>query len=59
MNTQDQHGLIICTILETLASNNSNHLGFRRHLQFGISIHWSFFVKGLNSYLESWFAIRI
>ena len=29
-----EHGLIVCTILKTIASNNSNHLGAVRLQDF-------------------------
>ena len=39
-----QPGLIVCTMLKTIASNNSNHLGLRRHLQFGNAIDFVIFL---------------
>ena len=35
-------GLIVCTILETIASNNSNHLGHIYNLEFPSIRHFSY-----------------
>ena len=37
-----QPGLIVCTILETIASNNSNHLGDIYNLEFPSIRHFSY-----------------
>ena len=36
------HGLIVCTILETIASNNNNHLWDIYNLEFSSIRHFSY-----------------